>query len=96
MQKAPFWLEKLPEIPELLYHNLAQAKSLQKQQTQLVNSLNKQQQCNNKSRFYTGAAITLTAISALAYLHTDQDFALLTAIPGIFAWLLAWRHTNQV
>lgn len=94
-QKAPFLLEKLPEIPELLYHNLAQAKAQQKQLTQLTESLNKQQQKNSKNHFYLGAAITTTMISALAYLQSSQDLALLTGIPSIFIWLLAWRHTNQ-
>lgn len=95
-QKAPFWLEKLPEIPELLYHNLSQAKSMHKQQLMLINSLNKQQQSNNKNHFYIGTGITFTIISALAYMHSDQDLAFVTGIPAIFSWLLAWRHSNKV
>ena len=95
-QKAPFWLEKLPEMPELLYHHLSQAKSQQKQQAMLLNSLNKQQQNQNKGHFYIGGGITFTIISALAYLHSDQDLALVTGTPGIFSWLLAWRHSNKV
>ena len=95
-QKAPFWLEKLPEIPELLYYNLSQAKSIQKQQSMLVNSLNKQQQSNNKSHFYLATGIAFSIISALAYLRSDQDLALLTGIPAVLGWLLAWRHSNKV
>ena len=94
-QKAPFWLEKLPEIPELLYHNLSQAKSLHKQQSMLVDSFNKQQQ-NNKGHFYIATGSTFTIISALAYMLSDQELALLTGIPAIFSWLLAWRHTNKL
>ena len=95
-QKAPFWLEKLPEIPELLYHHLSQAKSLHKQQLMLINSLNKQQQSNNKSHFYIGTGITFSIISALAYMLSEQNLALLTGGPGLFAWMLAWHHTNKV
>jgi ubiquinone biosynthesis protein len=95
-QKAPFWLEKLPEIPELLYHNLSQTKSLHNQHKRLLNSLNKQQQSNNRNHFYIGAGITFSIIAALAYMQADQELAVLTAIPGLFSWLLAWHHSNKV
>jgi len=94
-QKSPFWLEKLPEIPELLYHNLSQTKSLHNQQKMLLTALNKQQS-NNKNHFYLASGITLTIISALAYLQASQKLALIMAIPSIFAWLLAWHHSNKV
>jgi len=94
-QKAPFWLEKLPEIPELVYHNLAQGKSLQRQQKQLIESINRQQKNNSKGHFYIAIAATLTLISALAYLQTDNDLSVITGIPSIFIWFLAWRHTNN-
>jgi ubiquinone biosynthesis protein len=93
-QKAPFWLEKLPDLPELVYHNLANGKSLQKQQTQLIASITKQQQKNSKSYFYIGIAATLTLVSTLAYLQTDKNLAMIAGIPAAFAWFLAWRHTN--
>jgi len=94
-QKAPFWLEKLPEIPELVYHNLAQGKSLQRQQKQLIASINKQQKSNNKGLFYIAIAATLSVVSALAYLQTDHDLSIMTGIPSIFIWFFAWQHTNN-
>jgi len=93
-QKAPFWLEKLPEIPELVYHNLAQGKSLQKQQKQLIESLNRQQKNNSKSYFYIGIGATLTLVSALAYLQSDKELTIIAAIPAVLAWLVAWRKTR--
>nr|WP_193755598.1 ubiquinone biosynthesis regulatory protein kinase UbiB [Psychromonas sp. psych-6C06] len=94
-QKAPFWLEKLPDLPELIYHNLANGKSLQKQQKQLIASINKQQTRNSKSYFYIGIAATLTLVSALAYLQSDKHLALITALPATFTWFLAWCNTNS-
>jgi len=95
-QKAPFWLEKLPEIPELVYHNLANGKSLQRQQQKLIESINQQQKNNSKNYFYIGMGATLTLISALAYLQTDKNLAILAGIPGIFMWFMAWCHTNRL
>ncbi|MEI6897035.1 MAG: ubiquinone biosynthesis regulatory protein kinase UbiB [Psychromonas sp.] len=94
-QKAPFWLEKLPDIPELIYHNLANGKLLHKQQKQLIESINRQQQNNNKNYFYIAMAATLTLVSALAYLQTDKNLTIVAGIPAFFAWLLAWYHTNK-
>jgi len=95
-QRAPFWLEKLPEIPELIYHNLSQTKSLHEQQQVLINTLTEQQKSNNKNTFYIGIGITFSLISALAYMDSDHDLAILSSIPAICAWLLAWHHSNKV
>lgn len=94
-QKAPFWLEKLPELPELIYHNLANGKAMQRQQKQLIASINQQQKNNSKSYFYIGIGATLSLICALAYLQADLDLALITGIPAFFTWFLAWHHTNK-
>lgn len=94
--KAPFWLEKLPEIPELLYHNLSQGQSLQEQQRLLIDSINKQQKNNNKNHFYIGIGLAFSIISALAYMQGDQALAILGGIPGICSWILAWHHSNKV
>jgi len=94
-QKAPFWLEKLPELPELIYHNLVQAKAQQKQLALLTQSLNQQQQKNSKNHFYIGLSVTLTLISALAYLLSDKELALYCAVPSFFTWLVSWHHSNK-
>lgn len=93
--KAPFWLEKLPEIPELVYHNLAAGKSLQRQQKQLIDSVNRQQKNSTRSYFYNAIAATLTLVSALAYLQADENLAIIAGIPAICSWLLAWRCSNK-
>jgi len=94
-QKAPFWLEKLPELPELIYHNLANGKSLQSQQKQFIIAINQQQKNNSKHSLYIGLAATLTLISTLAYLQADQQLAIIAGSPAIIMWFLAWRHTNK-
>lgn len=93
--KAPFWLEKLPEIPELLYHNLAQSKSMQEKQIKLLEALNNKKQYSSKSAFYMLLATTFTIASTLIYLMADQDLALILTIPAFFSWLFAWSYTNK-
>ncbi|AGH80458.1 2-polyprenylphenol 6-hydroxylase [Psychromonas sp. CNPT3] len=94
-KKLPFLLEKLPEIPELIYHNLANGKSIQRQQMLLISTLNKQQKQNSKGYFYSAIGATSTLVATFAYLQGDSQFAMLASIPAIFAWLLAWRQINR-
>ena len=93
--KAPFWLEKLPDIPELVYHNLAQTKQIQQQQQQLIQRLNEQQQKNSKSQVITALAITFSLIAALFYLQSNERFSLYFSLPAVISWVLAWRFTNK-
>jgi len=93
--KAPFWLEKLPDIPELVYHNLAQTKQIQQQQQLLIQRLNEQQQKNSKSQVITALAITFSIIATLFYLQSNDKFSLYFGIPAVISWVLAWRFTNK-
>lgn len=93
--KAPFWLEKLPEIPELVYHSLAQTKQIQQQQHLLMQRFNEQQQKNSKSQVITALSITLSIIAALFFLQSNDRFSLYFGIPAVISWILAWRISNK-
>ncbi len=93
--KAPFWLEKLPDIPELVYHNLAQTKQVQQQQQLLMQRFNDQQQKNSKNQVITSLAVTLSIITALFYLQSDDSFNLYLTIPAVISWVIAWRFSNK-
>ena len=93
--KAPFWLEKLPELPELIYHNLAQGKQQQKQLILLTESLNQQQKNNSKNIFYIAAGVTTSILSCLFYVNAKLDLSVIAGISSLFIWLLAWRQSNK-
>jgi len=93
--KAPFWLEKLPDIPELVYHNLSQTKQIQQQQKLLIERLNEQQQKNNKNQVLTALAITLSIIAALFYQRTEVTFSLYFGIPAVISWVLAFGSSKK-
>jgi len=92
--KAPFWLEKLPDIPELVYHNLAQTKQIQQQQQLLIMRLNEQQQRNSRSGIYSMLGMTLSIVSAFAYFQSENIFSLYFMIPAVISWGLAWRNSR--
>ena len=95
-EKAPFWAEKLPELPELFYDSMRQHKLLQHSVDKLVNELNAQRTRHHQSRYLFGVGATLLLSGTAVLLsRPDWDFfpALLMAA-GIVTWLVGWRKTN--
>ncbi len=93
-QKAPFWLEKLPELPEIIYHNLVHAKGQQKQLLLLTQSLDQHQKNHSKMMLYIVAGMTTSIISCLLYFNADVKLSVLTGVFSLFIWLRAWQKSN--
>ena len=95
-EKAPFWAEKLPELPELFYDSLRQHKRLQHSVDRLVTDMNVQRTRQHQSRFLFGIGATLL-VSGTAILLTHPEWDLLPAVmmaAGLVSWLIGWRKTN--
>ncbi|MCU5772171.1 ubiquinone biosynthesis regulatory protein kinase UbiB [Erwiniaceae bacterium BAC15a-03b] len=95
-EKAPFWAEKLPELPELFYDSLRQHKRLQHSVDRLVTDMNVQRTRQHQSRFLFGIGATLL-VSGTAMLLTHPQWDFLPAVMmagGLVAWLIGWRRTN--
>ncbi|HAS6044797.1 TPA: ubiquinone biosynthesis regulatory protein kinase UbiB [Vibrio vulnificus] len=89
--RAPYWAEKLPELPELLYDSLKQGKAMNQRMDQLYQGYraSKRQQATGKFLFGVGA--TLVVCSAILVDHTYEQLSLATAIAGVTFWLFSWR-----
>jgi ubiquinone biosynthesis protein len=62
----PFWNEKLPEIPDLVYDYLKTSRENQHQQTQLMQSmLSEQAKQNNRVIYSVIAAAIIIAIAVI-------------------------------
>jgi len=94
--KAPFWLEKLPDIPELVYHNLAQTKQVQQQQQLMMQQFHQQQQKNNKNQVLTALAVTISIVTALLYFQSNDRFSLYLTLPTVISWVIAWRFNSKL
>ncbi|EID0060175.1 ubiquinone biosynthesis regulatory protein kinase UbiB [Vibrio vulnificus] len=89
--RAPYWAEKLPELPELLYDSLKQGKAINQRMDQLYQGYraSKRQQATGKFLFGVGA--TLVVCSAILVDHAYEQLSLATAIAGVTFWLFSWR-----
>ncbi|MCL1047780.1 ubiquinone biosynthesis regulatory protein kinase UbiB [Shewanella electrodiphila] len=90
--KSPYWAEKLPEFPELIYDNLKVGRKLLGTQQQMLDKYLKFQHKAHKSNYFL---ITSAVLLICGTLLLNQDATLwpsyicLTA--GIVLWFTGWR-----
>ena len=81
-ENLPFWNEKLPEIPDLIYDYLKAGKDHQYQQAQLIKKIALQQQANHQKLIFAVLATSLCISSAILL---NQDNKMFAAISASFA-----------
>lgn len=84
----PFWNEKLPEIPDLIYDYLKSGKNAQVKQAQLIEQLAKAQQQQNRKLIYSIFAVGSLISATLLFNQQQNNLALIalfmSAIAGYF------------
>lgn len=93
--KAPFWAERLPELPELLYDSLKQGKAMNQKMEQLYTGYRATKEQHAKGRLVFGVGATFVICSAILLLSPYQNGAIVAGIIGAMCWLASWRiHSN--
>ncbi|MDO6567958.1 ubiquinone biosynthesis regulatory protein kinase UbiB [Alteromonas sp. 1_MG-2023] len=91
----PFWSEKLPEMPDLLYDSLQQVKRLplQQQRAQLV--LLEQQKKGAQAMQWGVVGATFILLSAILPLYQLNWWApVVSGVAGLGSWIMAWRKNR--
>lgn len=94
--KAPFWIEKMPEIPELVYDTLRQSKNLQHSMDKIARELQSNRVRQGQSRYLFGIGATLL-LSGTLLLINRPDWEMMPAwvmAGGLVVWLIGWRKTR--
>ncbi|WP_153916759.1 ubiquinone biosynthesis regulatory protein kinase UbiB [Shewanella sp. TC10] len=90
--KTPYWAEKLPEFPELIYDNLKVGRKLLGTQQQMLDKYLKFQHKAHKSNYLL---ITSAVLLICGTLLLNQDATLwpsyICIASGIVLWLTGWR-----
>lgn len=89
--RAPFWAEKLPELPELLYDSLKQGKAMNQRMDALYQGYRDSKRQQATGRFLFGAGATLIVSATILLTSTEQQLAYGAAAVGAVCWLLSWR-----
>ncbi|MCH4295887.1 ubiquinone biosynthesis regulatory protein kinase UbiB [Shewanella sp. 3B26] len=88
----PFWSDKLPEFPELIYDNLKLGRKLLGTQQQMLDRYLKYQQKAHKSNFLLISSAVLLICGTILFAQTATlwlSYACLGA--GALVWLAGWR-----
>ncbi|MDP2561998.1 ubiquinone biosynthesis regulatory protein kinase UbiB [Psychrobium sp. 1_MG-2023] len=93
---GPFWLEKMPELPNLVYDSLKRQQKQQAQWQKNQQRLLRNQHLQQRSQFFLIIGSCLLLSSTLLYLHDKSDGLLLaTSIGSIFCWFKAWQDKSS-
>ncbi|MBY6199181.1 ubiquinone biosynthesis regulatory protein kinase UbiB [Vibrio hangzhouensis] len=90
-ERAPFWAEKLPELPELLYDSLKQGKAMNQRMDMLYQGYRATKRQQGTGKFLFGVGATLIVCSAILLEGPYQQLSLVSGVAGITFWLLSWR-----
>lgn len=90
-ENLPFWNEKLPEIPDLIYDYLKAGKESQQQQMQLMAQLTQQQNDNIQQLIYSVLGAGTLIGSVLFFGQSQMIFAGSSLTVSVFLALLALK-----
>ncbi len=90
-EKAPFWAEKLPDLPELVYDALRQAKLQQRQAQGLYHQFAQHSQGQGQGRFLLAMGATILLSSTLLLGMGKSEWAMSGLVLTLVVWLLGWR-----
>ncbi len=93
-EKAPYWVEKLPELPELVYDALQQHKHLQQSVEKLSSQLQKQRGQQGEARYLFGVGATLVVTGALLMINNVPTWPSWLIGAGAVVWLIGWRRAH--
>ncbi len=94
-EKAPFWAEKLPELPELVYDNLRQGRIMSQRMDELYQGYRATKRQHAAGKFYFGVGATLVICSTILLTNDYQQPAYGLGLAGLLCWLLSWRSHHR-
>ncbi|RLR17938.1 ubiquinone biosynthesis regulatory protein kinase UbiB [Sodalis-like symbiont of Bactericera trigonica] len=94
-EKAPYWAEKLPEWPELVYDGFKQHRLLQKSVDRLTVEMRAHHVRQSQSRFLFGIGATLLLSSTFLMTQGADEGSLPAWLmaASIVSWIIGWKRT---
>ncbi|ATG75440.1 ubiquinone biosynthesis regulatory protein kinase UbiB [Zobellella denitrificans] len=94
-EKAPFWAEKLPDLPELVYDSLRQAKLQQRQMQGLYDQFTRHNKGQGQGRFLLAVGASTLLASTLLLGMDKTQWAMSGMVFTLVVWWLGWRRTAR-
>ncbi|MGL4268989.1 MAG: ubiquinone biosynthesis regulatory protein kinase UbiB [Plesiomonas sp.] len=93
-EKAPFWAEKLPELPELVYDSLRQQRQLSQQIMQLSRQLDQRNQRGSQSRYLLTVGATLVLSAVIVEVNQIAWWPAGLLLGGVVCWIVGWQRQS--
>ncbi|SHF45082.1 ubiquinone biosynthesis regulatory protein kinase UbiB [Vibrio gazogenes] len=95
-EKAPFWVEKLPELPELVYESLKQGRVMNQRVNAMYQDYRQVKRDQARGKFFLGIGATALICSAV-FLANGQEphLSISTAVIGGMSWLISWMFYRR-
>mgnify|MGYP000070646645 FL=1 len=91
----PFWSEKLPEMPDLLYDSLKQVKAMPLQISRNHQELTRLQLEAAKANHWVIAGATFIVVAAILPIYVPQWWVpVISGAVGVGCWIQGWRHSH--
>ncbi len=94
-ENAPFWLEKLPQLPDLLYDALQQSQRQQHQFDRLYRQFQQQHRGQGQARFLLGIGGALLIGGSLLLESQFHNLGLCGIVAAALCWLIGWRKMGR-
>ncbi|HEH9427331.1 TPA: ubiquinone biosynthesis regulatory protein kinase UbiB [Aeromonas sobria] len=95
-EKAPFWAEKLPELPELVYETLRQTRHQQRHFDQMFAEFSRHSRRQGQARYLLGVGASL--LLAGVFLLTQKqhiEWGQISLVGAALCWLVGWLRTRS-
>ncbi|WP_323895846.1 ubiquinone biosynthesis regulatory protein kinase UbiB [Aeromonas allosaccharophila] len=95
-EKAPFWAEKLPELPELVYETLRQTRHQQRHFDQMFAEFRRHSRRQGQARYLLGVGASL--LLAGVFLLTQKqhiEWVQASLAGAALCWLVGWLRTRS-
>lgn len=94
-EKAPFWAEKLPEIPELIYDGLRQGRQVNQRLDTYYQSYLQTKQRHSRATYLLGIGATLLLTATILYANRIDTLPSVATAGAVVFWLCGWRLCNK-
>ncbi|WP_375752118.1 ubiquinone biosynthesis regulatory protein kinase UbiB [Vibrio sp. HN007] len=94
-EKAPFWVERIPELPELIYDGLKRGREIDLKMERIYQGYQQTKRNHAKGKLMLGVGSTLIVCSTILMMGPYSYLAWGSGITGFTFWLLSWRTYNK-
>lgn len=92
-ERIPYWTEKLPELPEMIYSALKQQQKLELSINNLTWHMKQQKKNQSRSIYLFGVGAILFVSATLLHINYSDSWSLGFAGAGVVVWILGWKQT---